>query len=123
MKMPPVLISIIDDDFALRTSLVDLMRSAGYRAEAFCCAQEFLDAKDRAEFRVIISDIQMPGLDGFELKRRLEAEGSTTPVILITARADMYTTDQFAAADAACVLRKPFAANDLFSCVERSLQS
>lgn len=118
----PPLISIIDDDPAMRSSLVDLMESAGYSAIGFASAEDFLRSGERMSSDCIITDIQMPGLDGFDLKRTLDEAKSRVPIIMITARIDQYSERQVRECGAFCFLRKPFLATDLLTCVERSLR-
>ena len=115
------LIAIIDDDENMRHSLLDLLDSAGYRTLAFASAEEFLLSAHARPADCLITDIQMPGMDGFDLKRSLDLAGSILPVIMITARADLYSEEQLRDCGAACFLRKPFNAVTLLTCIERSL--
>jgi FixJ family two-component response regulator len=118
--MAPI-ISVIDDDESLRTALVGLVRSLGYEAHGFGSAEEFLEGGAR-RWACIISDIQMPGMSGIDLKRHLTAQAVTTPVIMITARAEPGLKERALASGAACFLKKPFEANALIDCLERALQ-
>jgi FixJ family two-component response regulator len=113
------LISIIDDDESLRAALVGLVRSLGYRASGFASAEDFLAADQTSA--AIVTDIQMPGLSGIELKERLTADGCTAPVIMITARSEPGLQERAFASGALCVLKKPFAAEALIDCLERAL--
>jgi len=115
------LIAIIDDDASLRTALVGLVRSLGYRATAFGSAEEFLAADKAGESACIITDIQMPGLSGIDLKLRLTLDGNPAPVIMITARTEQGLRDRAFASGAVCVLQKPFAAEALIACLEKAL--
>lgn len=115
------LISIIDDDDSLRSALVGLVRSLGYRASGFANAEDFLAANEANASAAIVTDIQMPGLSGIELKERLTAEGCAAPVIMITARAEVGLQERAFASGALCVLKKPFAAEALIDCLERAL--
>ena len=60
------LISIIDDDESMRSAVVALVRSAGYGAHGFACAEEFLECGEVRSFACIITDIHMPGMSGIE---------------------------------------------------------
>jgi FixJ family two-component response regulator len=118
---PDRLISIIDDDESLRAALVGLVRSLGHRASGFANAEDFLAAGLAGESAVIVTDIQMPGLSGIELKERLMAEGCAAPVIMITARTEPGLQERAFASGALCLLKKPFAAEALIDCLERAL--
>jgi FixJ family two-component response regulator len=115
------LVAIIDDDEALCSSLVDLMRSTGYRAEAFPSAETFLAAFNRFPFDCVIADVDMPGMSGLYLVRKLREQGDVIPVFLITALPDKRLDDAAVLAGAQCLLRKPFETRALLDCVERSV--
>ncbi|WP_341909031.1 response regulator [Ferrovibrio terrae] len=115
------LISIIDDDESLRLALVSLVRSLGYRASGFASAEDFLNSGDIDASSCLITDIQMPGLSGIELKHLLVERHSPLPVIMITGRADPALRDKALASGAICLLKKPFEAAALLDCIERAL--
>lgn len=115
------LIAVIDDDESVRTSVSGLVRSLGYSARTFASAAEFLGSGSDAESDCIISDVQMPGISGIELKEALMAAGSRTPVILMTAFASDAVQMRAAEAGAVCFLRKPFGASELIGCLEAAL--
>lgn len=79
------LVAIIDDDEALCSSLVDLMRSVGCRAEPFASAEIFLTSSTLTSLECVIADVHMHGMGGLNLVRKLHEQGVMTPVILITA--------------------------------------
>jgi len=72
----------------MREALVGLVRSLGYEARSFASAEDFLACDDLERFACTITDIQMPGMNGFELKQRLDERHSTLPVVMITARTE-----------------------------------
>lgn len=121
--MTSPLVAIIDDDDALCSSLVDLMRSVGYRAEPYTSAETFLTSSNLYSLDCVLADVQMPGMSGLDLLRKLHEQGIMTPVILITARPDNHLDDQAVSLGAQCLLRKPFESNSLLDCVERSLSN
>ena len=114
-------ISVIDDDESMRSAVVALVRSAGYDAHAFESAEEFLGSGKISDFACVITDIQMPGMSGIELKQHLTASQSTLPVIMITAHHDPGLEQQSRASGAFCFLRKPFDADALIRCLESAL--
>jgi FixJ family two-component response regulator len=115
------LVAVIDDDEALGSSLVDLMRSSGYRCEPFVSAETFLLSSNLSYWDCIIADIHMPGMGGLNLIRHLRQRGFVTPVILITALPDENLDEEAISIGARCLLRKPFETTYLLDCVERSL--
>jgi FixJ family two-component response regulator len=115
------IICIVEDDEATRSSLAALTRATGFIAKAYRSAEEFLDCLGYVGPCCIISDIQMPGLSGIDLKQRLTELNCDVPVIMITARADERLHKQAMAAGAFCLLRKPFKSNELIECVNRAI--
>lgn len=115
------LIAIIDDDESLRSALLALVRSLGYRGIGFASAEEFLASAESRGSACIVTDIQMSGISGIELTQRLIAQGTAAPVILITARTEPALLDRAQHCGALCVLRKPFAAEALIGCLETAL--
>jgi FixJ family two-component response regulator len=116
------LIAIIDDDASMLNALVSLVRSFGYDADGFVSAEAFLGCGSLQGFACIVSDVQMPGMSGIELKQHLAACQCSTPVIMITARHDPGLEERALASGAACFLRKPVAADALIDCLERALK-
>jgi CheY-like chemotaxis protein len=114
-------LAIVDDDEALCSSLVDLMCSIGYRAEAFASAETFLMSPNRFGLDCIIADVHMPGMGGLNLLRELHKQRIMTPVILITALPDEHLDEEAASRGALCLLRKPFETSCLLDRIERSL--
>jgi FixJ family two-component response regulator len=114
-------ISIIDDDEPTRSAVADLMRAKGFSVSAYDSAEDFLRTVGHEASHCIITDIQMPGLSGIELKQRLDVENCKTPVIMITARVEQRLHSLALASGAFCLLRKPFKASALIECVERAL--
>src|SRR3546814_11029207 len=77
-------IAIVDDDDLFRASLASLFRSFGVRAEAFSSAASLLSG-DLDRFDVVVSDLQMPGFNGLERRRKLSEREVPSPVIILTA--------------------------------------
>src|SRR5262249_35201050 len=82
------MISIVDDDAAVRQATEALVRSLGHRAATFSSAEEFLSSDRLHETSCLITDVQMPGMTGIELQRRLTAMGPRCPVIVVTGSPD-----------------------------------
>jgi len=115
------LISIIDDDESMREAIKGLMRSLGYRVEAVASAQEFLSSRFVRNTSCLIADMQMPGMTGFELYRRLSTSEKPIPTILITAYPDDGVRERALSAGVLGYLSKPFDEDDLLACIRSAL--
>ena len=81
-------IYIVDDDKAYGKSLVRLLKSVGYSVESFLSAQGFLDVVPVADKAgVLILDLRMPGMSGFDLQKRMNELASRFDIIVVTADA------------------------------------
>jgi FixJ family two-component response regulator len=117
------LVCIVDDDASMADSTRFLVRSFGFRAEAFLSAQEFLDSGLVEETRclILILDLRMPGMDGLELQRNLASANRRIPIIFVSARANHDERIQAIAAGAVDFLRKPFSEDALFNAIQAAL--
>jgi len=82
-------VAIVDDDQRLLDSLEDLLESAGHAVRAFSSARKLLESNAAHEIDCLITDIGMPGMDGFELQRLMKDKHPDLPVILITGRHEL----------------------------------
>jgi len=122
--MPGIpLISIIDDDDALRSSLQNLIRSVGLRAQGFSSAEAFLSSNQVHETRCLVLDVRMPGMSGPELQRQMAVANSHIPIIFITAHADDAQRTQALEAGAVAFLHKPFYEEELLNAIEAALKN
>jgi FixJ family two-component response regulator len=115
------LISIVDDDESVREATSGLMKALGYTAEAFSCAEDFLQSRQLQRTSCLIADVNMPGMSGLDLHRRLTASGKPIPTILITAYPDEGARESALDAGVICYLSKPFDEGDLLSCIHSVL--
>ena len=117
------LISIIDDDEAIRRSLDDLIRSAGLRARVFSSAEAFLQSNQMGEIDCLILDLCLPGMSGLELQRQLAEDNFDLPIILMTAHESGDQRRQAVEAGAVAFLNKPFEEADLLNAIDRALKA
>jgi FixJ family two-component response regulator len=115
------LISIVDDDESIREAIGGLMKSLGYSAETFASAEDFLSSSVARSTACLIADVQMPGMTGLDLHRRLAASGRTVPTILITAYPDDNLRRRALADGVVCYLSKPFDESELLAGINASL--
>ncbi len=107
MTQPSVF--VVDDDPAMRDSLVTLLRGEGFRARAFSGGEEFLEQKPEDRIGCVVTDIRMPRMDGVELVERLAADqGRTWSVIVMTGHADVPLAVQLMKSGVVDFIEKPF---------------
>jgi FixJ family two-component response regulator len=116
------LISVVDDDESLRESLEGLIKSLGHGVAVFSSAESFLSSEVLTKTDCLILDVRMPGMDGFELQRRLEAGQYEIPVIFITAHGDEDLRQRALIAGAVDYLLKPFSEEALLNAVQAALK-
>jgi len=114
-------ICIVDDDESVRRALTRLVRSSGMRAESFGSPADLLDQGLSDDVGCLLLDIQLPGMDGFELHGRIAAGGSRLPVIFLTAHPDEKKRERARAAGAIAYLEKPFDEEALLEAIQLAL--
>ncbi|HKE62726.1 MAG TPA: response regulator [Nitrospira sp.] len=115
------LISIVDDDAALRMSIDDLIRSAGFRAKGFASAESFLRSPDRQETACLILDVRMPHMNGLELQQHIVEAKWNIPIIFITSFADEAVRAEAMGAGAIDFLYKPFSEDKILNALQKAL--
>lgn len=106
MSSAPV-ICIVDDDESVRNAISRFLRSYGYVAYAFSSATEFLESQRIDIASCMITDVQMPNMNGMELQDALRNQGRQLPIIFITAFPEDAIQARVLRAGAVCYLRKP----------------
>jgi len=119
--MQPESVFVIDDDPSVRRGLERLLRSAGYRAEAFASAAEFLRRDEHEGPCCLVLDIRMPDVTGLELRDALLASGRDLPIIFVTGHGDIPMAVQAMKAGAVDFLTKPFDQQALLDAVGQAL--
>jgi len=120
VSKPRPVVAIVDDDPRLLESLENLLESAGYVAHSFSSAGSLL-IRGLAGVDVLITDIGMPGVDGFELRDLVKKARPQLPVFLITGRHEI--ADQGRAQGISGFFRKPFDAPALLAAVGDALRN
>ena len=116
------IVHLVDDDEDLRHALKQSLELEGLSVICHSSAEDIADLPLRSLYGVIVSDIRMPGIDGLTLMRRILGIDPTLPVVLITGHGDVQMAVEAMRAGAYDFIEKPFAANRLFSVVERALE-
>ena len=122
LKLQDRIVHLVDDDADLRHALKQSLELEGLSVVCHTSAEDVGDLPLRSLYGVIVSDIRMPGTDGLTLMRRILGIDPTMPVVLITGHGDVQMAVEAMRAGAYDFIEKPFAANRLFSVVERALE-
>lgn len=123
LAMPDVtsIVFVVDDDVSVRESLELLIRAAGWQAETFTSAQEFL-ARPRATVPCcLVLDVTLPGLNGLQLQQQL-VDRSDVPIIFITGHGDVPMSVQAMKAGAVEFLTKPFRDDVLLDAIRGAIE-
>jgi FixJ family two-component response regulator len=115
------IVSIVDDDASVRTAMESLVRSLGFVAFAFESADDFLRSPRVDDSACLITDVQMPGMNGLELQDRLIAKGSRIPIIFMTAFPEQTIRSRAQAGGALACLEKPFRCGTMIELLRQAL--
>ena len=116
-------IFLIDDDVSVREGLTALIESVGLAVQAFGSAQEFLVAKPAEAKGCVVLDVNMPGMNGLDLQRELNAAGIPLPVIFLTGHGDIPMTVHALKAGAVHFLTKPVREDELMGAIRQALEA
>jgi FixJ family two-component response regulator len=115
-------IAIVDDDPSVREGLESLIRSAGWRAETFGSAQEFLARAGSEAPSCLILDLQLPGLSGLDLQKRMAEVALEIPIVFLTGHGDIPASVKAMKAGAIEFLTKPVAEEDLLRAIQEAIE-
>ncbi len=114
-------IHIVDDDASFRTSMSRLLQASGYQTALYESGDAFLKQLPVDEAGCILLDLQMSGVNGFELQEQLARNRNALAIVFLTAHGDIRAGVQAIKAGAEDFLPKPVSREALFECVERAL--
>lgn len=83
-------ILIVEDEPRLADALGEIMREQHYLADVVYTGTDGLDYAQNGSYDVIVLDVMLPGMDGFEIVRRLRAGHNAVPVLMLTARDELH---------------------------------
>ncbi|BCX69217.1 MULTISPECIES: response regulator transcription factor [Pseudomonas] len=115
------MIAVVDNDESVRMALDSLLRSSGYTVRTYASAHEFLFSDGPGVTSCLISDIQMPEMDGIEMYEELSARGIHVPVIFMTGNPDAQRHPDANTLKPVAFFPKPFATEKLLDCIETVL--
>jgi FixJ family two-component response regulator len=115
------LVGVVDDDQSVRRGLRRLFSSAGYPAETFASAEDYLARELFEGPTCLVLDVRMPGLNGLGLQKELEVRGGCEQIIFISGHGDVPTATQAMKEGAVDFLLKPFDSDELIEAVKKAL--
>jgi two-component system response regulator FixJ len=113
---------IVDDDTSFLQSVSRLLRAVGYTVQAFASASEFLARLAPGMSGCVVTDLQMPGMNGLELQAALRRSANPLPVIFLTGQGDIPATVNAMRSGAEDFLTKRAPKEELLAAVERAFQ-
>ena len=120
-RTPITRIAVVDADNALGASLSSQLRALGYDARGYASADEFLRVLPQFAPRCLISDVEMPGMDGEQLQARLRGAGYRLPIIFLAALSSQAVRERLLDAGAYALLAKPVDPDTLAACLAAAL--
>lgn len=120
-QSPPPTVFVVDDDASFLRATARLLRASGFHVTPFSSAAEFLAEIKPDTAGCVITDFQMPGMDGMALQAALQAAGDPLPVVFLTGRGDIPTSVQAMRRGAEDFLTKQAPKADLLAAVQRAL--
>ncbi|MHB1050099.1 MAG: response regulator [Bacteroidota bacterium] len=119
----PFNILVVDDEDALRTVLSSELQSEGYSVVSASDGDEAISVLQQKSFDLVLLDIKMPRVDGFEVLRFLKERYPKTKVIMLTGFADLKNAIESKKLGAEDFVSKPYDLVDLLTTIERVLSS
>lgn len=116
------LIAVVDDDAGMCDAIAELLEVLDFETARFSSGQEFLAKLAHRRFDCLVSDIRMPGMDGYELGRRVAAIAPGLPVIFVSSSEDELERVRASRSGASAFLRKPLDADEFKFQIDLALQ-
>ena len=114
-------ILLVDDNTVVRDMLVDLVASLGYRADAAASGEEALELFDRGQYRVVLTDLVMPGMSGWDVLAAVRQRDAHIPIIIVTG--SPVVGDPRAFQPGVAVLKKPVDVTALDAMIKQMLSA
>jgi len=115
-----IYVAVVDDEESIRRSFGRLLRAARFQPITYASAEAFLEDTKHPKFDCLVLDIQLGGMSGLELRRRLSVVKDSTPVVFITAHDDPELCVQAEMAGCAGFFRKTDSGSDVLASIRRA---
>jgi FixJ family two-component response regulator len=114
-------VAVVDDDDSFSRAICRLLRAAGFESSIYNSAEAFLQDTTHAPADCLVLDIQLGGMSGLDLRRRLTAQGTTTPVIFVTAHDEPEVREEARQIGCAAYFRKPVPGQSLVEAITNAV--
>jgi FixJ family two-component response regulator len=122
MTDKPAVVAVIDDDPSMRDALGRLFETVSLNADLFASVEEYLRASKLRPANCIVLDVRLPGPSGLDLQAQLNNANDRTPIVFITAHADIPMSVRAMKAGAVEFLTKPFRHQELLDAVRNGIE-
>lgn len=122
MSGPEIVVHVVDDEEAMRTSLAFLLSTSGFAVRTHASATAFLNVAQDVRQGCLVTDLRMPDLDGVELLKRLQTTGAMLPAIVITGHGDVKMAVEAMKNGALDFIEKPFSEDVLIASIRRAVE-
>lgn len=115
-------ILVVEDEKLLADSLKALLQHKGFEVEVVYDGESGAEYAELGIYDLLILDVMMPGLDGYEVARRVRSKRCATPILMLTAKSGLEDRIQGLNAGADYYLTKPFDSRELLACINALLR-
>jgi len=115
-----LVVAVLDDEPEMRKALRRLLCIRGFKVEEYECGEDFLAALDSHPVHCVLLDLQMLGLNGFEVLEAIAIRKSHVPVVVITAHDEPGTAERVLTLGASVYLKKPVDRDILFAAIAKA---
>ena len=115
-------ILIIEDEQLLAESIRAVLENNGFQVETVYDGETGLERLGAASYDLLILDVMMPGMDGYQVARKIRADRCATPILMLTAKTGLEDRIEGLNAGADYYLAKPFDARELLACINALLR-
>ena len=123
MQVETPTVFVVDDDEAVRDSLKWLISSTGLNVETFSSAEDFKNVCDPERPGCVLMDVRMPGTNGLDIQREMQARAICPPVIIITGHGDVQMAVRAMKEGAFDFIEKPFNDQVLLDLVQKAVDA
>jgi FixJ family two-component response regulator len=113
------LVVVIEDDLGSQKTLARVLRTGGFDAATYASAEDYLSSPPESDPIGLLLDVHLGGMSGLDLQRKLKSEGSTLPIIIVTAFDDIRSREQAESLGCVAYLRKPCEAETILFLLNR----